>query len=184
MSEKEVFVGLGSNLGDSARTLLNAWNHLGKQRGVTLSALSPPFLSSPVDMASNHWFTNAVGQVDTTHSPDQFLNILLDTENHFGRVRNDDQHGFSDRTIDLDLLYFGVVILDNPRLTLPHPRRGDRLFVLAPLATIAPDFVDPENRRTITELHHHLLHTLASNQSSKQEINQRSWPEDIFKESA
>lgn len=182
VNEKEVFVGLGSNLGDSARTLLKAWSHLGKQRGVTLSALSPPFLSSPVDMASNHWFTNAVGQVATTHSPDQFLNILLDTESYFGRVRDDDQHGFSDRTIDLDLLYFGVVILDNPRLTLPHPHRRDRLFVLAPMAAIAPDFVDPENGQTITDLHQQLLHTLTSNQTSIQEINQRSWPEDLFKE--
>ena len=182
MGEKEVFVGLGSNLGDSPRTLLKAWGHLGKQPGIMLLALSPPFLSSPVDMASNHWFTNAVGKVATSHSPGTFLDILLDTENHFGRVRYNNQHGYSDRTIDLDLLYFGDEILNTPRLTLPHPHRHDRLFVLAPLAAIAPDFIDPEKACTVRDMHQHLLKALADNRSPIQEIKQHSWPEDFLKE--
>lgn len=177
METEDAFVALGSNLGDSARTLLKAWDLLGEQAGITLASLSPLFLTAPVDMTSNHWFANAVGRLTTSHTPHALLNTLLETESVLGRVRDGDVGGYQDRTIDLDLLYFGSSILDDPRLTLPHPHRAERLFVLAPLASIAPEFIDPECLHNVAEMHHQLLDKIKNSQVANQEITISSWPE-------
>ena len=179
METGDVFVALGSNLGDGMHTLLKAWTLLGKHDGVTLTALSPPFITAPVDMTSQHWFTNSIGCLSTHHTPLALLDILLETEAVLGRTRDGDTTGYQDRTIDLDMLYFGSVILDHPRLTLPHPRRDERLFVLAPMAAIAPKFVDPCHLQTIAELHHQLLEKIRNNQIANQEIKVSLWPEEV-----
>ncbi len=178
METRDVFVALGSNLGDGVQTLLKAWSLLGEYDSISLTALSPPFLTAPIDMSSHHWFTNAVGYLSTSHPPLALLDILLETEAVLGRARDGDTTGYQDRTIDLDLLYFGSVILDNPRLVIPHPHRDERLFVLAPMAAIAPKFIDPCYLQTIAELHHQLLEKIRNNQVDKQEIKVSSWPEE------
>ena len=175
---ENVFVALGSNLGDSAHTLLKAWNLLGERDGITLTALSPPFLTAPIDMTSHHWFTNSVGCLSTRYSPFALLDILLETESVLGRTRDSDTKGYQDRIIDLDLLYFGSVILENPRLSLPHPHRDKRLFVLAPMAAVAPEFIDPIHLQTIAIIHHQLLEKIRNNQTDNQEIRVDSWPEE------
>lgn len=177
MTTDNVIIGLGSNLGDSARILLRAWHLLGEHETVTLRELSPPFISSPVDMTSSHWFTNAVGRLETSCSPHEFLNLLMATEQELGRTRDNGRMGYQDRSIDLDLLYFGSAIMDDPRLTLPHPRRAERLFVLAPLAAIAPDFSDPVAGASISRLHRDLLRSIKENRMEKQEISAVSWPD-------
>jgi len=174
----DVYIALGSNLGDGMRTLLKAWTLLGEHDGITLTALSPPFVTAPVDMASQNWFTNAAGCLSTRHTPQALLDALLETEAILGRARNGDTTGYQDRTIDLDLLYFSSAILDTPRLVLPHPHRDERLFVLAPLAAIAPKFVDPCHLQTIADLHHQLLEKIRNNQVDKQEIKVGLWPEE------
>ncbi|OEU47875.1 MAG: 2-amino-4-hydroxy-6-hydroxymethyldihydropteridine diphosphokinase [Desulfobulbaceae bacterium S3730MH12] len=173
----DVFVALGSNLGDSAHTLLKAWTLLGEHEGIALTALSPPFITAPIDMTSQHWFTNAAGCLSTRHPPHALLDILLETEAILGRVRDGDNNGYQDRNIDLDLLYFGSAVLEDLRLTLPHPRRDERLFVLAPMAAIAPEFVDPGHLQTIAEMHHQLLEKIRNNQIVNQEIKVGLWPE-------
>ena len=178
METGDVYIALGSNLGDGMHTLLKAWALLGKHDGITLSALSPPFLTAPVDMTSQNWFTNAAGCLSTRHTPLALLDILLETEAILGRARDADTTTYQDRIIDLDLLYFGSVILDTPRLVLPHPRRDKRLFVLAPMTAIAPEFVDPGHLQTIAELHHQLLEKIRNNQVDKQEIKVSLWPEE------
>jgi 2-amino-4-hydroxy-6-hydroxymethyldihydropteridine diphosphokinase len=173
----DVFVALGSNLGDSASTLLKAWSLLGDNDDITITALSPPFLSAPVDMISHHWFINAVGRLATRLKPHALLDILLETESVFGRARGTGStRGYRDRTLDLDLLYFGSEILDDPKLTLPHPQRAERLFVLAPMAAISPEFVDPGHSQTIAEMHLHLLEKMKNKQTLNQEITASSWP--------
>ncbi len=171
-----VFIGLGSNLGDSAHLLLEGWQRLGHQQGVTLKTISSPYLSSPVGMASNFWFTNAVGQLQTSRRADEILEILLHTEKRLGRVRDEKKQGYQDREIDLDLLYFGATVMDTPRLTLPHPHRNERLFVLAPMAAIAPDFIDPETGYTVSEMHRKLMQQIASGSLEPQEITPGVWP--------
>ena len=173
-----VFVGLGSNLGDSMRILQEGWRLLGEQDGVSLERISSPFLSAPVHMESNFWFTNAAGLLHISRSSLEFLDILLDTEKKLGRIRNKEKQGYQDRTLDLDLLYFGSEIIDIPRLTVPHPFRRERLFVLAPMAEIAPGWVDPETGTTIESLHRRLLERIETGDAEPQEITRSQWSQD------
>jgi 2-amino-4-hydroxy-6-hydroxymethyldihydropteridine diphosphokinase len=171
----DVFVGLGSNLGDSARTLLKAWKILGEQEGIELKNISSPYISSPVDMTSANWFTNAVGHLTTTLSAYQLLDILLETEQSLGRVRKENHRGYQDRVVDLDLLYYGVLIQGDPRLTVPHPHLYERLFVLAPLDAIAPEFIDPDKKVSISALYHGLLGRIDHKIIENQEIKKSDW---------
>lgn len=175
MERLDVFVGLGSNLGDSARTLLKAWKILGEQEGIELINISRPYISSPVDMTSTNWFTNAVGHLTTTLSAYQLLDILLETEQSLGRVRKENHIGYQDRVVDLDLLYYGILIQGDPRLTLPHPHLYERLFVLAPLYGIAPEFIDPDKNVSISNLYHNLLDRIDNRIIETQEIKESDW---------
>ncbi len=147
-NRQHAFIGLGSNLGDTQTNLLNAWQQLGQMAGISLIRLSSPYRTQPVGLATDHWFTNAVGEIFTTLSPTELLAAMLAIETKLGRDRTLTQ----DRPVDLDLLYYGDAMLHSPTLTVPHPRIADRLFVLAPLAEIAPAQVHPLLGRTSLEL--------------------------------
>ncbi|OKY76999.1 MAG: 2-amino-4-hydroxy-6-hydroxymethyldihydropteridine diphosphokinase [Desulfobulbaceae bacterium DB1] len=136
-------IGLGSNLGDGRENLLAAWKMLGAKGGRSI-ALSSPFLTEPVEMESNFFFTNAVGVLETTLPPLQLLAVMHAVEAEFGR----DRAKGKDRTVDLDLLFYDELVLETDELVLPHPRIAARRFVLAPLAEIAPDLIHPLLRRT------------------------------------
>ncbi len=171
-----VFIGLGSNLGDSAQLLREGWELLGRHQEIRLDTISLPYLSSPVGMASNCWFINAVGKLTTSRTAGEILDLLLDTERRLGRTRDAMKLGYQDREIDLDLLYFGAAVIATPRLTLPHPHRNDRLFVLEPMAAIAPEFIDPETGHSIAEMHRRLTQRIASGKIEAQEISAGVWP--------
>ena len=171
-----VFIGLGSNLGDSSHLLQQAWELIGRDQRIRLDIISPPYLSSPVGMASNFWFTNAVGRLTTSRTAGEILELLFDTEKRLGRVRDESKRGYQDREIDLDLLYFGAQMMDTPRLTVPHPHRNDRLFVLEPMTAIAPDFIDPETGYPIAEMLRRLKQRIASGKVEAQEITAGAWP--------
>lgn len=172
---EDIFVGLGSNLGDSEQILLNSWQHLAGQEGVETVVLSSPFLSAPVDMSSNHWFTNAVGKLSTSLDPHALLDVFMETEKKYGRTRDADKHGYQDRMIDLDLLFYSNISMDEPKLTLPHPRFAERLFVLAPMVEIAPDFTDPISGERIADLYQELELKIAQGDVVKQEIRKGRW---------
>ncbi len=129
-------IGLGSNLGQSRTLLKEAWQSLGQHPEVNLQTLSSPYRTRPVGMESSHWFINAVGRLHTTLPPETLLDLLLETEQKFGRVRYPELEGYQDRTLDLDLLLFADSIIQSERLILPHPAMHERLFVLIPLAEI------------------------------------------------
>lgn len=168
------YIGLGSNIGDGKRTLQAAWARLGERDGIVLDALSRPCESAPVDMTSYHWFTNAVGRLQTTLTPLELLWELLDVEKEFGRKRDQKSFGYQDRSLDLDLLYFGDMVMDQPELVLPHPRISQRLFVLVPLAELAGDLRDPVSRLTVADMKSSLQLRLAESRS-KQELISSSW---------
>ncbi len=173
-----VFIGMGSNLGNSLESLLQAWEALDHDERIDCVAISSPYVSSPVDMYSQHWFTNAVGEIRTTLKPYELLEIMLSVETALGRVRDGQAFGYQDREIDLDLLYYGEQEIDEPELILPHPHLHDRLFVLSPMAEIAPDFVDCRRGRTIQELEARLHKSIESGVERKQEISRSTWQED------
>ncbi|MEE4166446.1 MAG: 2-amino-4-hydroxy-6-hydroxymethyldihydropteridine diphosphokinase [Desulfocapsaceae bacterium] len=171
----DAFVGLGSNLGDSGNTVLTAWKLLGGQQGIDLVKLSRPYLSAPVGMTSDNWFTNAVGHLRTHHSAHCLLDIFLATETSLGRVRSESSSGYQDRTVDLDLLYYGALVHTDAKLSVPHPHLYERCFVLAPLASIAPDFMDPARQTSFLLLHEQLLERIHQGITANQEIEESDW---------
>jgi 2-amino-4-hydroxy-6-hydroxymethyldihydropteridine diphosphokinase len=129
-----VYVGLGANLGDSAATLRAALRELTAVPGITACVASPFYRSAPVQ-ASGPDFINAVARVHTCLPPLAVLDALQTIENRHGRQR---PHRNAPRTLDLDLLLYGDLRMDTPRLRLPHPRMAERAFVLMPLRDLAP----------------------------------------------
>ena len=130
------YVGLGANLGaDISATLTQAALSLAALPGAHVAALSSVWRSAPVD-AGGPDFLNAVVALDTPLLPIELLDALQVIELAHGRER---PYRNAPRTLDLDLLLHGDVVMDTPRLTLPHPRLGQRAFVLRPLLEIAPE---------------------------------------------
>lgn len=173
----DAFIGLGSNLGEGKPLLQAAWQALGAVDGIVLDGLSSPYMTAPVDMTSQHWFTNAVGRVQVTLSALALLHVLLSVEASFGRTRNEKKFGYQDRSLDLDLLYYGDMVMDSPELTLPHPRIGDRLFVLVPLVELEPDLRDSLSNEPISAIEDRLRTRMATT-NKNQEIIHGLWHEE------
>ena len=131
------YIGLGANLGDSAATLRRVLAQLQATDGIDAMTASPFYRSAPVDAAGPD-FVNAVAALDTRLPPLALLDALQALENQHGRLR---PYKNAPRTLDLDLLTYGDVLLDHERLILPHPRMHQRAFVLLPLHDLAPDML-------------------------------------------
>jgi len=145
------YIGLGANLGSRRDNLQEAWSRLGKVSGITLLGLSSPYRSEPVGMESENWFVNAVGSLETSLEPLLLLREMFVVEKSLGRERI--LTGIpEDRTVDLDLLFWGDTVCDDPRVKLPHPEIANRLFVLQPLVEIAPRLVHPVLQKTTEEI--------------------------------
>jgi 2-amino-4-hydroxy-6-hydroxymethyldihydropteridine diphosphokinase len=137
------FIGLGSNLGDreeNVRAALERLSELGPLRASTVRE------TDPVGLTEQPMFLNAVAEVRTDLPARKLLASLLAIERDLGRDRTVEQR-WGPRTIDLDLLLYGGEVVDEPGLTVPHPRLAERLFVLEPLHELAPDLVLPDGRR-------------------------------------
>ena len=135
------YVGLGANLGDRKRTLLAAVDALAAEPGVELVAVSTLRDTEPVGVGEQPRFLNGAVAVETALSAGGLLERLLALEQRFGRIRVSGEHG--PRTLDLDLLLFGDSVIDEPGLTVPHPRLHERRFVLEPLTELDPGLVVP-----------------------------------------
>ncbi|MBU1565286.1 MAG: 2-amino-4-hydroxy-6-hydroxymethyldihydropteridine diphosphokinase [Proteobacteria bacterium] len=177
IEEVKAIIGLGSNLGNGREILREAWDTLGNVPGIGLDGLSSPYMTAPVGMTSRHWFTNAVGRLRVSLSPLDLLSAMLAVETKFDRTRDSKSFGYQDRSLDLDLLYYGTQVMDTPELILPHPRIGDRLFVLAPLVELEPDFLDYNSGMTISEMAKLLTQRITVGESKNQEIISGHWGE-------
>ncbi len=135
------YVGLGANLGDRARTLREAVDALGAEDGMEIVAVSTLRETEPVGVGEQPPFLNGAVALDTTLGARELLDRLLAVEERFGRVRVPGEHGA--RTLDLDLLLYGDEQIEEPGLTVPHPRLHERRFALEPLGELAPGLFVP-----------------------------------------
>jgi 2-amino-4-hydroxy-6-hydroxymethyldihydropteridine diphosphokinase len=134
------FVGIGSNLGDREENLARAIELLAAEDGVELTAVSEIRETEPVGPVAQGPFLNGAVRIETDLGPRELLERLLAVELRLGRVRRE---RFGPRTIDLDLLLYGDDVLDEPGLTVPHPRLHERRFALEPLSDLAPGLEIP-----------------------------------------
>ena len=132
----EAAIALGSNIGAKADNIDRAVALLDAVPGVRVTARSRDFRTAPWGITDQDWFVNAAVLVETTLSPRALLAACLDIEARLGRVR---EIRWGPRLIDLDILLFGDRDIDEPGLTVPHPRMMERAFVLAPLADLMPE---------------------------------------------
>lgn len=143
-------IGLGSNMGDRRENLEGAMQALQNVPGVSVRHVSSFLDTEPVGGPPGQGrYLNAAAALETTLDPFKLLRLLQQIEARFGRVRT---LQWGPRTLDLDLLLYDDRVIDTPELTVPHPRLAGRMFVLEPLAEIAPSAVEPVSKRTIAEL--------------------------------
>ena len=139
----DAFIGLGANLGDRARQIDSACAEIAALPTTTLVARSALYASAPLDAPGGEYL-NAVAHVRTALAPIELLRALQAIESRHGRAR---PFAGAPRTLDLDLLLYGDLVLTSDELTLPHPRLHERAFVLVPLAEIAPGRIVPGKGR-------------------------------------
>jgi 2-amino-4-hydroxy-6-hydroxymethyldihydropteridine diphosphokinase len=146
----EAYIALGSNLGDRELNLLRAVAEAGRLPDSRVTGLSAFYETSPVGNVKQDPFYNAVLRLTTKLAARPLLASLLDIENTlFKRVRTIHQ---GPRRMDLDLLLYGTITMNEENLIIPHPRLAERRFVLQPLCDIAPDLIHPVIGKTMREL--------------------------------
>lgn len=131
-------LGLGSNLGDREAHLQQAVNSLGDDPGVTVVAVSSLVETVPIGGPEQPDYLNAVVIVDTVLSATDLLALAQKCEQSAGRVR---EERWGPRTLDVDILAYDAVVMDQAVLTLPHPRAIERAFVMVPWAEVDPSFI-------------------------------------------
>lgn len=134
------WIGLGSNLGDSAREITVALDELAGLPATVLRARSTLYRSEPWGPVAQPEYLNAVAELETALEPEALLAALLEIEHRHGRER---PVHWGPRILDLDLLLYDGAVIASAVLTVPHPRMAERPFVLVPLAEIAPDVEVP-----------------------------------------
>ena len=137
------FILFGSNQGNKKGLLEQACTLINKRCGMLVER-SSDYMTEPWGFETKEWFLNALLVVETELEPDALMDELLSIEAELGRVRHPEKEGYSDRTVDLDILYYGDRIVHTDKVTIPHPRLHLRKFALMPLCELVPDFLHPE----------------------------------------
>ena len=150
-----VYLLLGSNLGNRKEILDKAINLLSQKVGVVILQ-SKDYETAPWGITNQPDFLNLAVSIQTRLEPLQILEITQSIENQLGRVRKEK---WGARLIDIDILFYGNEIIDEPNLKIPHPLLQERDFALSPLAEIAPNFVHPVLGETVLKLRENLIAT-------------------------
>lgn len=143
----KVFLALGTNLGDRVENLLAAIHALEPEVDVIMC--SPVYETPPWGYEDQPKFLNQVIEGETDLDPGELLEYLKGIEKMIGRERT---FRYGPRLIDIDILFYDQLVIDSPPLVIPHAQMAERGFVLLPLADLAPEFIHPVSRRTISDL--------------------------------
>lgn len=146
-----VYLGLGTNQGDKANNLTRAIDALSLALG-RCTDVSAFIETAPWGFESENSFLNCAAAFETELSPLELLNATERIERELGRTQKSAGGIYHDRIIDIDILLYGNLVVESPRLTIPHPLMHKRTFVLEPLAEIAPDTIHPTTGKGIREL--------------------------------
>jgi 2-amino-4-hydroxy-6-hydroxymethyldihydropteridine diphosphokinase len=142
-----VYLSLGSNIGDREARLRDAIARL--QTLGRVVSVSSFYETEPVEFTDQGWFLNCAVALETTETPEQVMEAILQIEHEMGRQRLQKK---GPRLIDIDILLFSDKVVDSAQLTIPHPAMHERRFVLQPLAEIAPEAWHPVLKKTVREL--------------------------------
>ena len=147
-----VYLALGTNLGNRQKNMIAAIENIEKQIGTVVSQ-SAFYDSEPFGFESDNRFLNSVVKVKTNLLPNQLIEVAQQIEHDMGRTEKSGEEEYTDRLIDIDILFYNREVINNgSKLIIPHPRMAERDFVLKPLAEIAANFVHPVLNKTIDEL--------------------------------
>lgn len=146
---KKVFLGIGTNLGEKEENLRKAIVSIGDNIGKVVRK-SSLYETEPWGFTSGDNFLNMVAEVETKLTPSGLLGAILMIESQLGRIRGEKQ--YSSRLIDIDILFYEDLIIDEISLKIPHPQLYNRKFVLVPLSEIAPDLMHPVLKKSIVSL--------------------------------
>ena len=146
----DVFLCLGSNMGDRKANLEGALSELEKRGVARVVKISSFYKTAPVDYTDQAWFLNGAALVETELSPLDLLDAVKSVESDMGR----DQGGvrFGPRPIDIDIIFYDDLILKDERLEIPHPRMDKRAFVLTPLCDIDSEIIHPDTNKKMKTL--------------------------------
>jgi 2-amino-4-hydroxy-6-hydroxymethyldihydropteridine diphosphokinase len=141
-------IALGSNLGDSLTILNDSVHRLANSEGIEVILRSTWHKTKPIGPVQPDYLNGCI-IIKTRYSPQELLMYLSSIELEFGRERKE---RWGARTLDLDIIFYNDVVIKTDNLEIPHPRTRERLFVLMPLTEIAPQWVDPITKLTVSQL--------------------------------
>jgi 2-amino-4-hydroxy-6-hydroxymethyldihydropteridine diphosphokinase len=145
----QVYIGVGSNLGDRNQAIVEARDILSRKEEIQFKRSAPIYETDPVGGPAQGRYLNTVWEIETSLAADDLLNVLLEVERDLGRTRAEKN---GPRAIDLDLLFYGDQVIQKPHLTVPHLRIQDRWFVLKPMWDLRADLVHPKLEKSVCEL--------------------------------
>jgi len=150
-----VYLSLGSNLGDRLGYVQQAASIIGTTNDIQIVSTSSFYETEPWQMDSPNWFVNAIVQISTSLTPEELLIVIKRIEGQLGREQSG-VRPYTDRTIDIDILFYDDKIINTADLVIPHRFFHRRACMLVPMLEIAQDFVHPLLRKSISDLYDEL----------------------------
>ena len=143
------YIGIGSNLGNPNKNCVEAIEKISTNDHIKIISKSSFYKTAPIGDIEQDWFINSVIRINTKLNPKELLLALLNIESEMGRIRKEK---WGPRLIDLDLLFYDKLILNQEGITLPHPEIQKRNFVLVPLNEISENLTHPILKKTVKTL--------------------------------